>query len=76
MEFTKKCEICQKTANNLCFKCNGYFCNSCFKFIHDKPVNREHKKESIAPFVSLDTKCKIHPQFPLILYYIDKNGKI
>ena len=76
MELIKKCDICQEQANSLCLKCNFYFCDSCFKFVHDKPVNKDHKKEKIDPFVPLDTKCKIHPQYPLKLFCVDEKGKL
>ena len=75
MEISKKCDICQELAKSLCLKCNNYFCESCFKFIHDKPANHEHKKESIDPFVPIDIKCQVHPEYPLKLFCIDEMGK-
>ena len=41
----KYCELCHTQATCLCYKCFIYFCDSCFKFIHDKLKNDEHKKE-------------------------------
>ena len=43
----KVCDICKINATSLCFKCNSYFCDSCFKFVHDKKANLNHKKEDI-----------------------------
>lgn len=43
----KKCEICGIEATNLCFSCISYYCDNCFKFIHDKEINNQHKKEKI-----------------------------
>ena len=43
----KKCELCKDNATSLCFQCYMYLCDSCFKFIHDKPANNQHKKEKI-----------------------------
>ena len=40
----KQCEICEKEATSLCFKCINYFCDSCYKLIHDKKNNNLHKK--------------------------------
>ena len=76
MELSKKCDICHELAKYLCLKCNNYFCESCFKFVHDKPANRDNKKENIDPFVPIDTKCQLHPEYPLKLFCIDEKGKI
>ena len=72
-EKLKKCEICQEIATSICFKCNSYFCDSCSKFVHDKPINREHKKENIDPFVPIEIKCKIH-NVPLNLFCLEEKG--
>ena len=72
----KKCEICGAKCSCLCFQCINYFCESCFKFIHDKPANYEHKKENIDPFVPIDIKCQLHPEYPLKLFCIEEMGKI
>ena len=50
----KVCDICKINATSLCFKCNSYFCDSCFKFVHDKQANSNHKKENIDPFIPID----------------------
>ena len=63
-----KCEICGESAENLCLICNSYFCGACFKFIHEKNKNNNHKPEKIDHFVPLITKCSIHPDVPVNLF--------
>ena len=71
----KKCELCKEIATSLCFICNSYFCNQCHKYVHDKQVNINHKKEVIDPFVPIDLKCPDHPQHPIYLFCADEKGK-
>ena len=71
----KICEICKSSATCLCFQCNFYLCESCFKTIHDKKANSEHKKEKIDPFVPIDIKCPEHPQHLMYLFCSDEKGK-
>ena len=40
----KNCEICESDATNLCLTCQNYYCESCFKLIHDKK-QKSHKKK-------------------------------
>ena len=72
----KLCELCREIATNLCLNCNNYYCDSCYKFVHEKKNNTNHKKESIDPFVPIDLKCPIHPNIPLNLFCVDENGKL
>ena len=53
----------------------NYFCDSCYKFIHDKEANNTHKKETIDCLVPFDTKCKEHPTNPICLFCVDDNSK-
>ena len=72
----KKCEICKdEEATTLCLDCYNYFCEDCFKFIHDKKMNRNHKKEKIDLFVPLDIMCPKHKRIPMNLFCIDEKGK-
>ena len=71
----KLCEICKIHATCLCSNCFMYFCDSCFKFAHDKPSNKEHKKENIDHFNPIDTKCNEHPKNILNLFCMDEKGK-
>ena len=70
----KLCDICKINATSLCFKCNCYFCESCFKFVHDKQVNSNHKKENIDPFIPIELKCPDHPQHIMSLFCLDEKG--
>ena len=56
--FIKKCDICKEDATSLCFNCNQYFCESCYKFIHSKKINSQHKKENIDLYVPIDLRCE------------------
>ena len=74
--YEKICDICEELAKCLRLKCNSYYCDSCYKFVHDKKKNNNHKKENIDPFIPFDTKCPEHPNVPLNLFCIDDKGKI
>lgn len=68
-----KCDICESDATSLCNTCEEYFCDSCFKLIHDKK-KAKHEKESIDVFVPIDIKCPEHPNVPLNLFCTDEKG--
>ena len=70
----KKCEICEENATSLCLKCMSYFCDSCFKFIHEKKNKKDHQKELIDLFAPIDTKCPDHPLIPVTLFCINEKG--
>ena len=70
----KECDICGVNATSLCFNCIQYFCESCFKLIHDKQKNSSHKKGLIDPYVPIDLKCPEHPINPLVLFCLDEKG--
>ena len=70
----KECELCKENATNLCFKCNSYFCEQCFKYVHGKKINSNHIKESIDPFIPIDLKCPEHSDHPMYLFCIDEKG--
>ena len=72
----KRCELCDKNATCICFKCNNYYCDNCFKLIHDFPNYSIHKKEIIDPFLPFDIKCPIHPEDRMNLFCIDEKGKL
>ena len=72
----KLCEICDTDAKCLCFKCSSYFCDSCYKFIHDKHKNSNHIKEKIDPFIQIDVKCPDHPKNINNLFCVDEKGKL
>ena len=70
----KECGICSSNATCLCFKCNYYFCENCFKYIHDFKKNSTHKKELIDPFIPIDVKCPDHPEDRMSLFCLDEKG--
>jgi len=70
----KQCEMCRIPATNLCFECFIYFCDSCYKIIHDKLQDKNHKKEKIDYFAPIDTKCPEHKKVPINLFCIDEKG--
>ena len=75
-ESNKNCEICELNSTCLCFKCNFYFCEKCYKLVHDlKKSNQEHKKEVIDPFISFDLKCRIHKDQKNSLFCTNDKGK-
>ena len=72
----KKCDICENDASSLCFDCIMYLCESCFKFIHDKKKNSNHKTEKIDYFIPIELKCHEHPKNIINLFCIDEKGNI
>ena len=72
----KNCEMCELNATCLCFECNFYFCDKCYKLVHDlRKNNQEHKKELINPFISFDLKCRIHKDQKNSLFCLNDKGK-
>ena len=72
----KKCEICKDDATSLCLECISYYCDECYKYIHNKKENANHKKEIIDYFVPIDTKCPDHPKMIINLFCIDEKGNL
>lgn len=70
----KECEICKSDSTCLCYQCNSYFCESCYKLIHDKMNDPQHKKEGIDLFVPIDLKCPEHPKDRINLFCVDEQG--
>ncbi len=72
----KLCDICKSEAIFICLECIcNYFCESCYKFIHDKEVNCKHKKEKIDYFFPIETKCEEHQNNQLNLFCVEDKGK-
>ena len=73
----KQCETGKdREATTLCYDCHSYFCEICFKFVHDIKKNSNHKKEKIDLFVPIDTACSDHEKSPMNLFCIDEKGRI
>ncbi len=71
----KECEICYSKASCLCFECNNYYCERCYKLMHEVKNDPKHKKEIIDPFIPIELKCSIHKQNPLNLFCLNEKGK-
>ena len=57
----KQCDMCKaKEATSLCPQCFSYYCDNCFKPVHENEKKKEHKKEKIDYFVIIDTRCPEH----------------
>ena len=70
----KECCICELDAVSLCFECKNYFCEKCYKYVHDKKKNSSHKKEDIDLYVPIDVKCSEHPDHPIFLFCVNEKG--
>ena len=70
----KKCKTCGSDATCLCFQCQEYFCEECYKYVHDKQINKTHKKENIDFYVPIDFKCPDHPNNAMNLFCVDEKG--
>ena len=70
----KECDFCGANATCLCLQCINYFCERCYKFIHDMEKNSSHKKENIDPFIPIDLKCPDHPTIPTNLFCLEDKG--
>ena len=69
----KDCEICgNNSATCLCFKCNNYFCDKCFKLIHDLKKDQKHQKENFDIFIPIELKCSKHSPILNNLFYLDE----
>ena len=75
-KFIKECDFCRTNATCLCFECNNYFWDRCFKVIHDLKNDNGHKKESIDPFMPIDIKCPEHPKYMMDLFCAEEKGNI
>ena len=56
--------------------CFNYYCDNCFKPVHERNKNSNHKKEKIDHFVPIDTHCPAHENIPINLFCIDEKGNI
>jgi len=71
----KQCDICKaKEAKSLCPQCFSYYCDKCFKAVHEEEINKNHKKEEIDYYVPIDTRCPEHKGDNISLFCIDEKG--
>ena len=71
----KFCELCKIEATSLCLDCYRYYCEECFKYIHNKKANINHKKDKVDCFISMDINCPLHEKNALNLFCIEEKGK-
>ena len=73
----KQCDICKvDEATSLCPQCFSYYCDGCFKQVHEKKENKDHKKEAIDFNVPIDTRCPVHDKNPINLFCLDEKGNL
>ena len=71
----KQCDICRGVeATSLCPQCFCYYCDECYKPVHNRINNENHKKESIDFNVPIDTRCPDHPGNNINLFCLDEKG--
>ena len=71
----KYCEICKSKATTFCLEClYNYYCDSCYKLVHDNKENSNHKKEKIDYYVPIETRCPEHKNVPFNLFCLDEKG--
>jgi len=51
-----------------------YFCDSCYKVVHNLKISSHHKREKLDYFVPMDIKCPDHPNDRINLFCTDENG--
>ena len=72
----KQCDMCKVgEAKMICPQCFSYYCDNCFKCVHERKGNREHTKEKIDYFVPIDTRCPEHNTVPINLFCLDEKGR-
>ena len=79
MEINQKnfnnCDICKTSqANNLCLQCFNYYCDDCFKYVHNGKKNTEHKKEAIDLYAPIDIWCPKHKKNAINLFCLEEKG--
>ena len=73
----KQCDMCKVVeATSLCPQCFCYYCDECYKLVHGRKENKDHKKEAIDYNVPIDTRCPAHDKDAVTLFCIDEKGKI
>ena len=73
----KECDICKDAeATSLSPQCFSYYCDKCFKCVHEDTKNNQYKKEKIDYNVPIDTRCPYHEENNINLFCIDEKGNI
>ena len=73
----KQCDMCKDAeATSFCPQWFSYYCEPCFKPVHERQKNKEHKKEKIDYFAPIDTRCPEHEGDSVSLFCLDEKGNI
>ena len=73
----KQCDMCKDIeATSLCLQCFSYYCDECYKPVHNRQRNKEHKKEAIDYNVPIDTHRPKHSGNNMNLFCIDEKSNI
>jgi len=70
----KKCNLCNSDSFWICFQCKKYYCDKCWKIIHEIKKEKAHEKTKINPYLSLDFFCSNHQEYPLELFCLNDKG--
>lgn len=70
----KKCDSCISESFWICFQCKKYYCDKCYKIIHDLKSDNPHEKTKINPYLSIDFFCPNHQEYPLELFCFNDKG--
>ena len=71
----KQCDICKDAeATSLCPQCFSYYCEKCFKCVHERQKNKEHINEKIDYFVPIDIWCPEHDKNANTLFCLDEKS--
>ena len=69
-----KCEICLNDATCICYKCMSYYCDTCFKSVHNNEERKAHAKETIDLYVTINIKCPEHNLYPNQLFCLEEKS--
>lgn len=71
----KDCEICKSDASCICYECQSYFCEKCYKVIHEGENVLQHKKEKVDIFIPIILKCPEHSKEKISLFCLEEKSK-
>ena len=72
----QQCNFCKEDSTCLCYKCLNFYCDSCFKFAHNKEQFQSHKKDEIDNEIPIKLRCQEHNLCPMNLFCVDEKGII
>ena len=71
----KQCNMCKDAeAVIFCPQCFNYYCDACYKPVHERKKNNGHIKEQIDYFIPIDTICPQHEKNSMNLFCLDEKG--